>query len=587
MSEEQTGPTPEEAEGSGVTPSEETNRPQPHEASTPGGPAAVETSATAQTAESAAPENPPSPPPESLAAAPTSEEQKKRSHKIKIGSQRADYKPVRRAFVIQEIWKKPEPAKEEKPPATKPPPAITESPAPAFPKTDEEQSATSEPPPALATEATPRVDLPPPTEPIEIPRATSEDIEAEMAGVLADLGDEVDMESLIGSPESVAAAGTEIEPDTRRRATVVKIHGDDVFFSLGSRSEGVASLQKFKDPPGIGDALDVIVRRFNNNDGLYEVSVPGASVSVAEWADLDEGVQVEAMVTGSNKGGLDCQVGSLRGFIPASQISIYRVENFEEFVGQKLTCVVTEANPEKRNLVLSRRAAIEREREEAEQKLWEELEVGQVREGVVRKLMPFGAFVDIGGADGLVHVSQLAWDRVDHPSEVLKEGERIQVKVEKIDTATRKIGLSYRDLIDNPWNAAERNYPAGAIVRGTISRLMDFGAFVKLEPGVEGLCHVSELAHHRVVRPGHVVSEGQEVEVKVLSVDPAAQRMSLSIKQAGMDPKAIAEAQKRAEEEAAAAEAEANRGPSAKPKHKKLKGGLGRSSGGEGVGLNW
>jgi small subunit ribosomal protein S1 len=227
-----------------------------------------------------------------------------------------------------------------------------------------------------------------------------------------------------------------------------------------------------------------------------------------------------------------------------------------------------------------------REREEAEKKLWENLAVGQTFEGTVRKLMPFGAFVDIGGADGLIHISQLAWDRVNHPSEVLSEGQRVTVKVEKFDPQTKKIGLSYRDMVDNPWNDVEAKYPTGAIVDGTITRLMDFGVFVKLEPGIEGLVHISELAHHRVVRPSHVVSEGQAVEVKVLTVDAAAQRIALSIKQTGADPKAIAAAQQQAEAEAEA-EAAANRGPAVKPKHKKLKGGLGKGSGGESVGLNW
>jgi small subunit ribosomal protein S1 len=204
-------------------------------------------------------------------------------------------------------------------------------------------------------------------------------------------------------------------------------------------------------------------------------------------------------------------VGQIRGFIPASQISIYRVEDFEEFADQKLQCVVTEANPSRRNLVLSRRAAIEREREAARQKLWEELEVGQVREGVVRRIQDFGAFVDIGGIDGLIHVSELSWERVNHPSEVLEEGQTIQVRVEKVDREADRLGLSYRGVMENPWTKAEANYPVNSLVTGTVSRIMQFGAFVKLEPGVEGLVHISELAHHRVTRVSNVLHEGDEI----------------------------------------------------------------------------
>ena len=293
---------------------------------------------------------------------------------------------------------------------------------------------------------------------------------------------------------------------------------------------------------------------------------------------------VEASITGHNKGGLECQVNALRGFIPAGQISLYRVEDFEEYVGQKLACVVMEVNPERRNLVLSRRGVLEREREEARKSFWEELQVGQVREGVVRKLMDFGAFVDLGGVDGLIHISQLSWDRVNHPSEVLEEGQQVTVKVEKIDRDAQRIGLSYRDMVANPWTKAAEKYPPGAIVSGTITRLMEFGAFVKLEPGVEGLVHVSELAHHRVMRVSHVVSEGQEVEVKILSVDPQSQRISLSMKQAMADPR-IEELQKK--KNAAEEEPDGTRDRAVPQRKGPLQGGLGRKSGGEQFGLKW
>jgi small subunit ribosomal protein S1 len=301
---------------------------------------------------------------------------------------------------------------------------------------------------------------------------------------------------------------------------------------------------------------------------------------VSDWADISDGSVVEARITGSNTGGLECLVNNIRGFIPASQISMYRVENLGEYVGQKMLCVVTEVNPARKNLVLSHRAIMEREREEAKQSLLESLQVGEVREGTVRSLRDFGAFVDIGGIDGLIHISKLSWDHVKHPSEVLSEGQQVQVKVEKVDRQTGKIGLSYRDLLEDPWKDVETKYPSGAIVEGAVTRITRFGAFVKLEPGVEGLVHISELAHHRVANVSSYLSEGQTVQVKVVSVDPEAQRIGLSMKALVQAP---AKSSVKKQEEADEAPREL-----AVPKRKgPLKGGRDKSSGGEKFGLNW
>jgi small subunit ribosomal protein S1 len=410
----------------------------------------------------------------------------------------------------------------------------------------------------------------------------SADLQAEIDEALGDvsLNDDSFEQMLLGS--DVDSAEAALEPESRQSGTVVKIHEDNVFFSVGARHEAVASLRQFSEPPTIGAQMGVVINRFNAEDGLYEVSVPGASMKIEDWSDLSEGIVVEAHVTGHNSGGLECTVGHIRGFIPASQISVYRVEDFDEYVDQKLQCVVTEANPGRRNLVLSRRAAIEREREAARQKLWEELEVGQVREGVVRRIQDFGAFVDIGGIDGLIHVSELSWDRVGHPSEVLEEGQTIQVRVEKMDREAERLGLSYRGVTENPWKNAEANYPVNSLVTGTVSRIMQFGAFVKLEPGVEGLVHISELAHHRVHRVSHIVKEGDEVEVKVLSVDADAQRMSLSLKAAHPVPQ-TAQQKKKPEDEVP----DGTRDRAVPQRKAPLKGGVDRPSGGEQFGLNW
>ena len=320
------------------------------------------------------------------------------------------------------------------------------------------------------------------------------------------------------------------EPESRHTGRVVAVRRDEVFIELGGREQGCLPLHQFAAPPKAGDAVEVVVQRLNADDGLYDLRLPEAAADIGDWGDLNEGMMVDAQVTGHNTGGLECEVNHIRGFIPVSQISLYRVEDLAQFVGQRMTCLITEANPLRKNLVLSRRAVLEREKEEARQKMLESLEPGQVHEGLVRKLMDFGAFVEIGGVDGLVHVSQLAWNRVNHPREVLSEGQKIQVKIEKIDRATGKIGLSYRELLENPWTAAAAKYPPNGVVHGKVTKLMEFGAFVELEPGVEGLVHICELSHKRVWRASDVVHEGDEVEVLVLSVNPEAQRISLSMK---------------------------------------------------------
>jgi small subunit ribosomal protein S1 len=394
----------------------------------------------------------------------------------------------------------------------------------------------------------------------------------------AAIGD-ISMEDLIGESPSTQATSGEVELDSRVKAQVVKVHRDLVFFSLGGNHEGIASLKQFDEPPEPGTPMEVVPVKFLPDDGLYELIVPGASISVTDWSDLTEGVAVEVTVTGHNKGGLECEIKNIRGFIPASQVSVYRVDDLEQFVGQKLLCIVTEANPDRRNLVVSHRAVLEREREEARAKTMAELEVGQIREGTITKIMDFGVFVDIGGVDGLIHISQLSWDRIKHPSEVVEEGERAKVRIEKIDEATGKIGLSYRDMLVNPWDAIDSKYPTGTIVKGTVSKLMDFGAFVKLEPGVEGLVHVSELAHHRVHRVNSIVSEGQEVDVKVLSVDADSQKISLSMKAALAAPSQESNSDQTDDDEPVRV---VKTGDPAS-----LKGGVNRPSGGEQFGLKW
>jgi small subunit ribosomal protein S1 len=378
-----------------------------------------------------------------------------------------------------------------------------------------------------------------------------------------------------------SSQGEDLEEGAQVTGRVVSAHGEDLFVDLGGGLQGVVSLKQFPEAaPAEGETLPLVAVRLNADDGLYECALPGQAVEVGDWSEISEGMVVQAVVTGHNKGGLECEVNHIRGFMPISQITLYRVEDIEQFVGESWPCLVTEANAEQRNLVLSRRAMLEREKAEAREKMLESLAVGDIYDGTVRKLMDFGAFVDIGGVDGLCHISKLSWDRISHPSEVVSEGQQIKVRIEKYDRDSGKISLEYLERPNNPWDDVQSKYPTGAPVQGVVSKLMDFGAFVKLEPGVEGMVHVSEISHQRVWRPSDVLSEGQEVEVLVQSVDVDAQRIGLSLKALAAKP-AVAKS-------APADEDLVQDVDEPKQKHTgPLKGGVGKPTGGEQFGLKW
>jgi small subunit ribosomal protein S1 len=404
----------------------------------------------------------------------------------------------------------------------------------------------------------------------------NKDLETEISEALGDFS----MDAIVAQTNVIAE---EIESNTRVKGLVTEISNDRVFFKLNGQFEGVATHHHFKVDPKVGDLLEVIVRGRNKEDGLYELSVPGAAVGAADWENITEGSVVDARVTGSNTGGLEVAVNSLKGFIPASQIDRARVEDFAQYINQKFPCVVVEVNPEKRRLVLSRRAILDRENEEKRKQLVTELEPGQLREGLVTRLMDFGAFVDLGGVEGLIHVSKLAWTRVKHPKEVVKVGDKVRVKVEKIDNGANRISLSLRDTLEHPWTSVSDSFKVDDIVRGNVTRTTDFGAFVKLANGVEGLVHISELSYSRVARVTSVVKEGDSIEVKILSIDSETKKISLSHK-ACLAPPAPKESPAKAEEPEVV---EPPRELAVKASSGSLKGGRDRKSGGEGIGLNW
>lgn len=426
--------------------------------------------------------------------------------------------------------------------------------------------------------------------------AADDDIEQQLEYLFQDKP----LQSIMESADTVA--GQEMfEDGTKVTARVVSILKDNAVVELGSREQGVIPLKQFPEEefPVLGQMIEAVITRYNREEGLFEVSLPLAAAEVGDWSSISRGMVVEAKIVGINKGGLECEVGKLRGFMPMAQIATFRVENAEQFIGERWKCLVNESNPERRNLVLSRRALMEREREEMREKLIAELEVGQTREGTVRKIIDVGAFVDLGGLDGFIHVSAMSWGRIKHPSDVMKEGDRIKVTIQKIDIENNRISLSFKDESLDPWGTINDKFQEKQQARGRVTKIMNFGAFVELMPGLEGLVHISEISYKRVNVVSDALQEGDWVDVVILSIDDQNHKMGLSIKQLTPDPRIEEqeefrrnkEEDQRKKEDAEAAKeatAEAEREKARKNQPKgPLKGGVTGRGDGEKFGLKW
>jgi small subunit ribosomal protein S1 len=357
------------------------------------------------------------------------------------------------------------------------------------------------------------------------------------------------------------------EPATEkgsRRGKIVAIDKDDVFVDFGGKSQGIVPLIQFDEEPKVGQELEFNVERYDAAEGLLILSRKGSAAGNVSWETLEVGQIVEGTVTAVNKGGLELTVKTMRAFMPAGQVDVYHVPDLSQFINQKMTAEVTAFERQGRNIVLSRRNILEREREQKKKELMEELAEGQIRRGTVRSVMDFGAFVDLGGVDGLLHVSEMSFRRVRNPSEIVKTGDVLDVKILKIDRETGKLSLSLKQARGvDPWGDAQVRYSVGSPVTGRVTKIESFGAFIEVEEGIEGLLPISEMSHRRIKTPAEIVKEGDTVRLVVLSVDPVARRMSFSLKQA-------APADPAPSEEAAAA------GTPPKPKKKRpeLRGGL-------------
>ena len=324
------------------------------------------------------------------------------------------------------------------------------------------------------------------------------------------------------------------------KGKVVRIDKDEVLVDIGYKAEGVIpstelSIRKSVDPAGeveLGEEVDALVLTKEDAEGRLVLSKKRARFEKA-WrrieAAAESGEPVEGSVIEVVKGGLILDLG-VRGFLPASLVDIRRVHNLDEFLGEKLECKVIELNRSRNNVVLSRRAVLEEERKEVREQILGRLAPGQVVEGKISNIVDFGAFVDLDGIDGLIHISELSWSHVNHPSEVVAIGDTVRIKVLDIDRDRQRISLGLKQTQEDPWQRVISTHRSGDVLEGTVTKVVAFGAFVEILPGVEGLVHISELADHHVESPSEVVEPGTVLNVKILEIDEERRRLSLSIK---------------------------------------------------------
>ena len=332
--------------------------------------------------------------------------------------------------------------------------------------------------------------------------------------------------------------------------TVVKVDHDEVLLDIGYKTEGVIpsrelSIKKDVDPDEVvevGDTIEALVVTKEDKEGRLILSKKRAQYERA-WGDIEKIKEADGVVEGTVieavKGGLIVDIG-LRGFLPASLVEMRRVRDLSPYIGQKIKAKILELDKNRNNVVLSRRQYLEETQSEVRETFLSQLKKGQIREGVVSSIVNFGAFVDLGGVDGLIHVSELSWKHIDHPSEVVEVGQPVTVEVLEVDLDRERVSLSLKATQEDPWQAFARTHALGQIVPGKVTKLVPFGAFVRVEDGIEGLVHISELATRHVDLAEQVVSVGEEVFVKIIDIDMDRRRISLSLKQAneGVDPNA-------------------------------------------------
>ncbi len=322
--------------------------------------------------------------------------------------------------------------------------------------------------------------------------------------------------------------------------TIVQVNDDNVVVDVGYKSEGVIPLAEFKDEEGnidvnVGDEIDVLFERRENESGLIGLSKEKADRQKI-WSSLEEDAVVEGKIVGRIKGGLTVDIG-INAFLPGSQVDLRPVRNLEKLLGATFDFKIIKLNKRRGNIVLSRRVLLEEQRESMRSETLETLSEGQEAEGIVKNLTDYGCFIDLGGIDGLLHITDMSWGRVNHPSDVLSVGEKVKVKVLKYDRERERVSLGLKQITPDPWLEVENGYPVGVKVHGKVVSLTDYGAFVELEDGVEGLIHVSEMSWtKRIKHPNKLLTVGDDVETVVLALDIPNRRISLGLKQVEENP---------------------------------------------------
>jgi small subunit ribosomal protein S1 len=368
--------------------------------------------------------------------------------------------------------------------------------------------------------------------------ATSPTDGAPLVATLEPEGEDYTPEELVRAME---ASLRDFKDGDIMEGVVVKIDRDEILLDIGYKSEGVIpskelSIRHDVDPNEVvkvGDRIEALVLQKEDKEGRLILSKKRAQYERA-WGRIEDtmasGQTIKGPVIEVVKGGLILDIG-LRGFLPASLVDLRRVRDLQPYIGTELECKIIELDRNRNNVVLSRRAFLEESQSEGRKKFLENLQKGERRKGTVSSIVNFGAFVDLGGVDGLVHVSELSWKHVDHPSEVVAVGQEVEVEVLDVDLERERVSLSLKATQEDPWKEFERRYKAGEVIPGQVTKLVPFGAFVRVAQGIEGLVHISELSHEHIDTPESVLSVGDEVQVKVVDVDVSRRRVSLSMRQ--------------------------------------------------------
>ena len=345
-----------------------------------------------------------------------------------------------------------------------------------------------------------------------------------------------DMQNTDFNMDAVVASMTRIRAGQTVTGKVVLVGEDEVCVNIGYKADGIIKRSDLtQEDVKVDDEIEAEIVKVNDGEGnvvLSQRNIVNRKAWEALMAKFENNEYIDGVGKEAVKGGLIADVEGVRAFVPASQLAQHYVEKIGDFVGKDMKLKIIEVDKQKKRIVASRKAVIVEEAAAKEKEAWERLEEGIIIHGIVRRLTAFGAFVDVGGVDGLIHITDLSWGRISHPSEVVKPNQEVDVKILSLDRERKRIQLGYKQLQARPWDNASERYPEGSIVEGKVVRITDFGAFVELQPGLDGLVHISQCAPNRVNKVEDAVQVGQVVRVKVLSVDTEKKRISLSIRQA-------------------------------------------------------